>query len=180
MWYAPLMTRGHRHPYFASVFGLALLLAACGGAAPPAQDASAHEPSENTPPPPPPAPSADDNTPSPDAESKPKKEEVVEPAFTDDMTVEQAIKAIPQGTERVNVDQETLSKPLQEESLYAPCKPGSTHFTLKIAVWRGKAVAIDLTTTPKNPKLAECLKTQIRAITWPAKVPSLNTVEYSM
>ena len=44
----------------------------------------------------------------------------------------------------------------------------------------GKAVAIDLTTTPKNPKLAECLKTQIRAITWPVKVPSLNTVEYSM
>jgi len=97
-----------------------------------------------------------------------------------DQVVEQAIKAIPQGTERVNVDQETLSKPLQEESLYAPCKAGSTHFKFKIAVWRGKAVAIDMTTTPKNPKLAECLKTQIRAITWPAKVPSLNTVEYAM
>ena len=47
-------------------------------------------------------------------------------------------------------------------------------------MWRGKAVAIDLTTTPKNPKLAECLKGRIREITWPAKVPSLNTVEYAM
>ena len=174
------MTRGHRHPYFVSVFGLAVLLAACGGSSPPAQDPSSVEPPGNTATPPAPEPNADDNAPSPDAESKPKKEEVAEPTFTDDMTVEQAIKAIPQGTERVNVDQETLSKPLQEESLYAPCKAGSTHFKFKIAVWRGKAVAIDMTTTPKNPKLAECLKTQIRAITWPAKVPSLNTVEYSM
>lgn len=117
----------------------------------------------------------------PDAEEgKAKKEEAVEPTFTPDMTVEQAIKAIPQSAERVNVDQETLSKPLQEESLYAPCKPGANHFTLRIAVWRGKAVAIDLTTAPKNAKLAECLKTRIRELTWPAKVPSLNTVEYSM
>jgi len=69
---------------------------------------------------------------------------------------------------------------LQEESLYAPCKPGAAHFSFRIAVWRGKAVAIDMTTTPKNAKLAECLKGRIREITWPAKVPSLNTVEYSM
>ncbi len=175
------MTRGRCYPYFAPVFALALVLAACGGATPPAEDPSAVEPSNDTATTPPPAPSADDATPNADAESKPKKDDVApEPTFTDDMTVEQAITAIPQGTERVNVDQETLSKPLQEESLYAPCKAGNTHFTFKIAIWRGKAVAIDLTTTPKNPKLSECLKTQIRAITWPAKVPSLNTVEYSM
>src|SRR5450432_941159 len=173
------MTRGRCHQFFAPVFGLALVLAACGGSKPPAEDPSSVAPSGNTATPPPSA-SADDSAPKADAESTPKKEEVIEPTFTDDMTVEQAIKAIPQGTERVNVDQETLSKPLQEESLYAPCKAGSTHFTFKIAVWRGKAVAVDLTTTPKNPKLAECLKTQIRAITWPVKVPSLNTVEYSM
>jgi hypothetical protein len=166
------MTRGQRYPYFA----LVLMLAACGGSTPPAQEPT--EPSSNTVTPP--APTTDEDAPKADAESAPKKEEVIEPTFTDDMTVEQAIKAIPQGTERVNVDQETLSKPLQEESLYAPCKAGSTHFTFKIAVWRGKAVAIDMTTSPKSPKLAECLKTQIRAITWPAKVPSLNTVEYSM
>lgn len=95
------------------------------------------------------------------------------------MSVDDAIKAA-ESTERLNVDQETLSKPLQDEALYAPCKPGSAHFTLRIAVWRGKAVAMDITTTPKNPKLAECLKTRIHELTWPAKVPSLNTVEYSM
>ena len=135
------MTRGRYHRYFAPVFGLAFALTACGGSTPPAEDPSAVEPSSNTATPPAPAPNGDDTATKPDAESTPKKEEVTEPAFTDDMTVEQAIKAIPQGTERVNVDQETLSKPLQEESLYAPCKAGSTHFTFKIAVWRGKAVA---------------------------------------
>jgi hypothetical protein len=117
----------------------------------------------------------------PEAEAaKAPKEEVLEPTFTPDMSVEDAIKAIPQSAERVNVDQETLSKPLQDESLYAPCKAGANHFTLRVAVWRGKAVAIDLTTMPKNPKLAACLKARLRELTWPVKVPSLNTVEYSM
>jgi hypothetical protein len=167
------MTNGH----FGSSVALLIFVAACGGSKPPAEDASTTMPTEATAAPMP----TEAPEPKPEAESaKPEKEEDVEPTFTPDMTVEDAIKAIPQSAERVNVDQETLSKPLQEESLYEPCKPGSAHFTLKVAVWRGKAVAIDLTTTPKNPKLAECLKGRIREITWSAKVPSLNTVEYSM
>jgi hypothetical protein len=95
------------------------------------------------------------------------------------MSVDDAINAT-KSTERMNVDQETMSKPLTDEALYAPCKPGTAHFTFRVAVWRGKAVAIDMTTTPKNAKLAECLKGRIREVTWSAKVPSLNTVEYSM
>ena len=168
------MMRGYRQWSIA----FALLAAACGGSTPPAEDPStATATPEATAKP---APSAEEAEPKPEAESaKPKKEEVVEPTFTEDMSVEDAIKAT-QATERLNVDQETLSKPLQDEGLYSPCKPGSAHFTMRIAVWRGKAVAIDLTTTPKSPKLAECLKARIHELTWPAKVPSLNTVEYSM
>ena len=173
------MTRGSRY-HSAALICCLLATAACGGSTPPAQSASESNgpvipdktevasPSED-------APKSEEGAP-----KKAPKEEVAEPTFTPDMSVEDAIKAIPQSAERMNVDQETLSKPLQEESLYAPCKPGSAHFTFRIAVWRGKAVAIDLTTTPKNPKLAECLKGRIREITWPAKVPSLNTVEYAM
>ncbi len=169
------MTRGQRHPYFAVV----LLLAACGGSAPPAQTPSEPVATSEAPPPPPPADTADASSKATES-APPKKEDVPEPSFTQDMTVDQAIKAVPIDAERVNIDQETLSKPLQDEAVYEPCKPGSTHFAMKIAVWRGKAVAIDLTTTPKNPKLAECLKGRIRDLTWQAKVPSLNTVEYSM
>ncbi|MEO8901218.1 MAG: hypothetical protein ABI488_06030 [Polyangiaceae bacterium] len=150
--------------------------AACAGSTPPAADPSTAAPKAAAMP----APSASETEPKPEPEATaPKKEEVVEPAFTPDMSVDDAIKAA-QNTERLNVDQETLSKPLTDEGLYAPCKPGSTHFTLRVAVWRGKAVAIDMTTTPKAPKLAECLKGRIHELTWPAKVPSLNTVEYSM
>lgn len=172
------MTRGHRYWFFALV-SCALYAVACGGSTPPAEDPSASSgpviPTKTEV-----APPADEPAAAPDAESKPTKEVVAEPTFTPDMSVEDAIKAIPQAAERVNVDQETLSKPLQDEGLYAPCNPGSTHFKFRIAVWRGKAVAIDLSTTPKSPKLAECLKTRIRDLSWPAKVPSLNTVEYSM
>ncbi len=160
---------------------LFLFAAACGGSAPPAGDPSTVSPAAEASAKANPPPAPDEDAPKPDAESaEPQKEEVVEPTFTPDMSVDDAIKAIPQSAERVNVDQETLSKPLEEESLYAPCKPGEAHFTLRVAVWRGKAVAIDLSTAPKNPKLAECLKGRIRDLTWPVKVPSLNTVEYSM
>ncbi|MEO6599362.1 MAG: hypothetical protein ABIQ16_05780 [Polyangiaceae bacterium] len=163
-----------------ALFSCALFAAACAGSAPPAQDPSASagpvipDKAAVTPP------SAEDAEPKADDEPKrAPKEEVVEPTFTADMSVEDAIKAA-QATERLNVDQETMSKPLEEQSLYEPCKPGTTHFNLRVAVWRGKAVAVDVSSTPKNPKLVECLKGRIRELTWPAKVPSLNTVEYAM
>jgi len=173
------MTRGLRYQPAALILSV-LLATACGGSTTPAvapnENSSLVVPDEQKA-----APPADETATAEEAApKKTPKEEIVEPTFTPDMSVEDAIKAIPQSAERMNVDQETLSKPLQEESLYAPCKPGTSHFTFRIAVWRGKAVAIDMSTTPKNPKLAECLKGRIREITWPAKVPSLNTVEYSM
>jgi hypothetical protein len=173
------MTRGLRYQSAASILGVLLATACAGSTTPvvaPSEGTGAARPEKTEL-----APAADE-TPKPEeaAPQKTPKEEVPEPNFTPDMSVEDAIKAIPQASERMNVDQETLSKPLQEESLYAPCKPGTAHFTFRIAVWRGKAVAIDMSTTPKNQKLAECLKGRIREITWPAKVPSLNTVEYSM
>jgi hypothetical protein len=175
------MMRGQRHWSIAPIV-LGLFLSACGGSKPPAEDPSSVAPAATSETPPAsPAPSSDDAAAKPAADSAPpKKDDVPEPTFTPDMTVEEAIKAIPQGTERLNVDQETLSKPLEDGAVFESCKAGSTHFKMRIAVWRGKAVAIDLTTTPKNPKLTECLKGKIRDLNWSAKVPSLNTVEYAM
>jgi hypothetical protein len=103
-----------------------------------------------------------------------------EPAFTDGMSVAEAVNAVPQGTERVNIDEETLGLPLRNYELYEPCKPRpSDHFKMKVAVWEGRAVGIDVTATPKNPKLEQCVKDQIKQITWRDKVRSLNTVEYA-
>lgn len=102
-----------------------------------------------------------------------------EPEFKDDMSVDEAINAVPQGTPRVNVDQETLGKPLMEEGLYKPCKLSpAQHFKVKVAIWEGKAVGVDVIPTPKNDKVVSCVKTQIKGITWKDKVKSLNTVEY--
>lgn len=175
------MTRGLRYQSTALISSLLaslLITTACGGsttqAASPPESTGPVIPDNTEVAPPSDEPKAEDETP-----KKTPKEEVPEPTFTPDMSVDDAINAT-KGTERMNVDQETMSKPLQDEALYAPCKPGTGHFTFRVAVWRGKAVAIDMTTTPKNPKLAECLKGRIRELTWPAKVPSLNTVEYSM
>lgn len=110
--------------------------------------------------------------------AKSTDEAAAEPVFTENMSVAEAIKAVPQGIERANLDTETLSKPLQNLELYDSCKPGSAKVKLQVAVWNGKAVGIDVTTTPKNDTLSECIKGKIRELTWDKKVRSLNTVEY--
>jgi hypothetical protein len=161
-----------------SVLGLFLL--ACGGSEPPPEvpDAEAVPAAEAPPPAPPPKeePAADA---APKEEPKPEPAPVAEPQFTDGMSVEEAIKAVPQGAERANIDQETLGKPLQDFALYEPCKPGTTRVKIKIAVWDGKVVGADLTATPKNYKLVACIKDRLKTLSWKAKVKSLNTVEYS-
>jgi hypothetical protein len=129
---------------------------------------------------PPPAKSADPAAEAPKEEPKPaEKPAAPEPQFTEGMSVADAVKAVPVGAERANIDQETLSEPIKEFSVYEPCKPGAAHIKLKIAVWDSKAVGIDVTSTPKNDKLVACVKEQIKKLTWKAHVKSLNTVEYS-
>jgi hypothetical protein len=156
---------------------LSLLLAACGGAEPAPQVPDAEAvPAEVAPPPPPPEPVAEE----PKDEQKPAEKPLApEPAFTEGMSVAEAVKAVPQGAERANIDQETLSKPIQDFEVYEPCKPGAAKIKMMIAVWDGKAVGMDVTATPKNDKLVACIKDRIKGLTWQAKVKSLNTVEYS-
>lgn len=113
-----------------------------------------------------------------DGEQKAPSAAPAEPAFTPDMSVEQAQAAIPVGTERQNIEPEALGRPLQEPGVFDACNIGSAKFKVRVAVWNGKAVGIDLETTPKNPALAECLKARVRELTWPDKVRSLNTVEF--
>lgn len=101
-----------------------------------------------------------------------------DPEFPEHASVSQAIAAIPRGTERANIEPDKLSEPLQNAELYEPCKLGSQHFKVKVAVWGGKAVGVDVVTS--NKTLAECIDRQIRSVEWRDKVKSLNTVEYSL
>jgi hypothetical protein len=157
------------------------LLVACGGQTPPPEEPTmentVEEPTGEPPPIEDEAPKADEEEGK--AETPPPKKEAPEPEFKENGTVDEAIAAVPPGTERLNIDQETLGKPLQDIALYEPCKlPPSAHFKLRVAVWNGKAVGLDLTSTPKNPKLEECIKGRIRELTWRDRVRALNTVEY--
>lgn len=155
---------------------LGLFLLACGGSEPPAQAPEAEIPPAEAPAP---TASAAPAVEPPKEEPKPEPAPVAEPQFTDGMSVAEAIKAVPQGAERANIDQETLSKPIQDFAVYEPCKPGAAHIKMKIAVWNGRAVGLDVTSTPKNEKLVACVKDRLKGLTWPAKVKSLNTVEYA-
>jgi len=108
-----------------------------------------------------------------------KKASPGEPEFKEGMTVLQAMDAVPQGMERVNIAEEILSQPLADPKTYEPCKlrPGM-HFKLKVAIWNGRAVGIDV--TAPDQKLAGCIREQIQKLEWRKKVKSLNTVEYQM
>jgi hypothetical protein len=164
-------------------FGCGLwLIGGCGGGQQPAAavDGNATEVAEERPP------ETAEKTPAPEAEAsaeteKPAEEKppaVPEPVFTENMSVAQAQAAIPQGAPRSNLEPEALAKPLQDPSAFEACKIGNARFQVKVAIWNGKAVGVDLTTKPKNPKLEECLSARIRELSWPDRVRSLNTVEF--
>jgi hypothetical protein len=168
-----------------SFFGsgvLGLVLLACGGSQPPPADVSSEAPSEAAPVEASKPEAESTETEGSDEPAPPKAEnpEPKAPEFKENGTVDEAIAAVPPGSERLNLDQETLAKPLQDMTLYEPCKPApNARIKFRVAVWDGKVVGLDLTATPKNPKLEECLKGRLREVTWKDKVPALNTVEYS-
>lgn len=164
----------------ASVAALGLLVA-CGGSTPPPETAESEEPVEAQPEPEPVAaqPEPEEGAEAPEEGSEPKAP-AGEPEFKEGMTVEEAISAVPQGAARENVDQEALSRPLLESKLYEPCKPKpNQHFKVKVAVWDGRAVGIDVDTDPKNDKLGDCVKQQVATVQWKDKVKSLNIVAFS-
>lgn len=103
-----------------------------------------------------------------------------EPQFTPGMSVIEARNAVPDTVQRLNIEQEALAAPLMEPSLYEPCAlQGHHHFKVRVAVWDGRAVGLDVTTQPRDEKLESCLRQQISDIEWKDKAKSINTVEYS-
>jgi hypothetical protein len=176
-----VMPRGtsRAHWMVAAVFAVA-----CGGAPPPPEEPAPADPSLST-----------DEVEQPElsdqpsgggseeksegGESKPA-EPAKEPEFKEGGSVQDAMNAIPQGTARINLDQETLGQPIANPSVYESCKLApSQKFKLKIAIWDGKAVGVDVETQPPNKRAAECIDKIVRGITWKDKVKSLNTVEFS-
>jgi hypothetical protein len=98
-----------------------------------------------------------------------------DPEFKEGGSVDEAIKAVPQGLPRENLEQEALDKPLLNVDLYDPCKlTPSSHFEIRFAVWDGRCVGVDVKTTPKNPKLEACLRDVVSQVKWRERTKSLN------
>jgi len=173
--------RGTPNNAIRTVVFLLALFTACGGSTPaaeePDEDFSGEE--DNAPA----MPTSDDEEKprgKADEESGEKVQRAAEPEFKEGMSVDEAINAVPQGTARVTIEPDELAVPLKDPKVYEPCKPAANaHWTIRVAVWDGKAVGLDITTQPPNKRLSECIAEQIRKITWRDKVASLNTVEYA-
>ncbi len=109
--------------------------------------------------------------------AQPSKGDVPEPKWVEGGSVNDAINAVPQGLERENLEQEALDRPLLDPTLYQPCKGGpNQHFQIKFAVWDGKIVGLDISTTPKNPSFESCLREVVSRVKWPRgdRTRSLN------
>ncbi len=161
--------RGYRS--YCSLVAVAVL--GCGS---PAEPAQAPQPE------PLPQPEPEPVAPEPEAEPVSETQPTApEPEFTEGMSVNDAVNAVPQGHERANIEQAALGKPLSDMKLYGPCDAKEKqHAKIRVAIWDGRAVGIDVTVTPKpDDKLAECIKAQIRTVTWRDKAKSLNTVEFA-
>jgi hypothetical protein len=161
---------------------LVLLMAACGGETasapppetPPAASASPVDLAASAPVAPSPAPAPTAAAPAAPPAVAPAPPAKVE--FPPHASVDAAIKAVPQGAARMNMNTDTLQAPLLEIKRYDKCKvPRSTKVFLNVAVYDGAAVGVDVTTKPKSAKLEECLDGVVRGMSWD-KVPSLNQV----
>ena len=123
---------------------------------------------------------ASDSSSSSSSSSKKKKiqqsdSSVAEPTFKEGGSVNDAVNAIPQGYERVNIEQEALDMPLLNPDFYKPCKLGAAqHFEIRFAVWEGRAVGLDIKTTPNNKNAESCLRGLVSKNVWRDKVKSLN------
>jgi hypothetical protein len=107
-----------------------------------------------------------------DADGKKKSSE---PEFKEGGSVKEAIAAA-QGTENQMIEKEVLDAPLLEMSLYAACKlTPANHFKIDYSVWDGRIVGMDITSTPKNPKLEECVRNAAMQAKWRTKAKGLNS-----
>ncbi len=165
------------------VVGLGLVVWGCAGGAEPATPAKASAPppaATPAPAPPPPATAASTEVMEDEPPPAPKKKELPPVEFGPNLSVEQAIAAVPQGYDRQNIEPTRLSEPLIDFSNYEGCKLGSSqHFRIRVAVWDGRAVGIDIETQPRNDALAQCLRSRVEQARWRDKVQSLETTEVS-
>lgn len=104
--------------------------------------------------------------------------ELPKPEFTDGMSVNQAISAVPSHYDYVGIDPEVLAKPLMDIETYKECKiTTNDHFTVRIAIWNGKVVGADVKAA--TPAKTECIDRVVRALEYKEQVESINTVDYS-
>src|SRR5688572_30110660 len=101
------------------LFGVLLVNIGCGGSQEPTKLPDAEDDDIQVPDEPTPEPKSDEGAEGGEGEGGKgeAKAPAGDPEFKDGMSVDEAISAVPQGTPRVNVDQEELGKPLVNEAL---------------------------------------------------------------
>lgn len=100
------------------------------------------------------------------------------PTFEAGMSVDEATNAAPFAVNAVEVDLAELEKPLMSSGIGSACSiPSSQKYKVKVAVYEGKAVGIDVTTMPASEAKEACIRQQIEGMSWGVQEESINLVE---
>jgi len=81
--------------------------------------------------------------------------------------VDATLKAMPRGVTVGHLDRETLEMPIRDRSHYERCRiPIATRVQIDAVVYNGKAVGVDVRSTPSNPALDFCIEQVVREASW--------------
>jgi hypothetical protein len=97
-----------------------------------------------------------------------------------DTGVDAAIKLVPTKIPVGHLSKETLTSPLKDAARFARCAiPPTTRVAIRVAVYNGQAIGVDVRSNPNTPALDFCVDRVVRQTTW-VKELAINQVNVTL
>jgi hypothetical protein len=94
--------------------------------------------------------------------------------------VDAALRAVPHGVPVGRLNRATLEAPIRDRSRFERCRiPAMTRVQIDAVVYNGKAVGVDVRTTPSNPALDFCIEQVVRETSWVSEL-AVNRVSSTL
>lgn len=97
-----------------------------------------------------------------------------------DVGVDAAIKLVPSQIPQGHLSKSSLESPLKDPTRYERCAiPSSTRVAIRVAVYDGQAIGVDVRSNPNTPALDFCVDRIVRQTTW-IKELAINQVNLTL
>jgi hypothetical protein len=97
-----------------------------------------------------------------------------------DSGVDAAIKLVPSKIPQGRLSKEILTSPLKDPARFERCAiPPTTRVAIRVAVYNGQAIGVDVRSNPNTPALDFCVDRIVRQTTW-VKELAVNQVNVTL